>query len=180
MVCRPSLANRRLQPLSRTPGLVIPERLKVLWPDYRSLESILTMIKQQSFSVQTSGRGTREITDEINVIVAGSSITTGVCHVFVHHTSASLILCENADPVVRQDLETFMSRTVPDGDADFRHTAEGPDDMAAHVRTILTESGLSVPVHNGSCMLGTWQGIYLWEHRQRGHNRRITVTLYGE
>lgn len=90
------------------------------------------------------------------------------------------MLCENADPAVMQDLETFMSRLVPDGDPDFVHTAEGPDDMPAHVRTVLTHSDLHVPIRNGRCDLGTWQGIYLWEHRHAAHERRITLTIMGE
>jgi secondary thiamine-phosphate synthase enzyme len=98
----------------------------------------------------------------------------------VHHTSASLILCENADPQVRRDLEAFMARLVPDGDRLFGHDDEGPDDMPAHVRAILTNMDLSVPVTAGRCALGTWQGIYLWEHRARGHRRRVSVTVHGE
>ncbi|MDX1518898.1 MAG: secondary thiamine-phosphate synthase enzyme YjbQ [Gammaproteobacteria bacterium] len=138
------------------------------------------MVIQKTFTVQTRGRETREITRTVNDLIADSRLDCGICHVFVHHTSASLILCENADPAVRTDLETFMSRLVPDGDPGFRHTAEGPDDMPAHVRTVLTESGLTLPVQQGRCLLGTWQGIYLWEHRHRGHSRKVTVTLYGE
>lgn len=138
------------------------------------------MVFQKQIVVSTRGRGTLDITREVNNIVTESALKHGVCHVFVHHTSASLILCENADPTVRYDLETFMQKLVPDGDAMFQHVDEGPDDMPAHVRTILTESGLSLPVTAGRCALGTWQGIYLWEHRTRGHQRRITVTLYGE
>ena len=98
----------------------------------------------------------------------------------MHHTSASLMLTENADPDVRRDLEAFMARTVPDDDPLYRHTLEGPDDMSAHVRSVLTQSGLSVPVADGRCLLGTWQGIYLWEHRTMGHTRRVTVTVIGE
>jgi secondary thiamine-phosphate synthase enzyme len=138
------------------------------------------MVFQKQIVVATRGRGTLEITRDVNSIVSESAMKHGVCHVFVHHTSASLILCENADPTVRHDLEAFMKKLVPDGDAMFEHVDEGPDDMPAHVRTILTESGLSIPITSGHCALGTWQGIYLWEHRTRGHQRRITVTLYGE
>jgi len=138
------------------------------------------MVFQKQIVVATRGRGTLDITRDVNSIVSESALKRGVCHVFVHHTSASLILCENADPTVRRDLETFMKKLVPDGDAMFEHVDEGPDDMPAHVRTILTESGLSIPITSGHCALGTWQGIYLWEHRTRGHQRRITVTLYGE
>jgi secondary thiamine-phosphate synthase enzyme len=113
-------------------------------------------------------------------MVSDSGIETGVCHVFLHHTSASLMLCENADPDVRRDLETFMSGIAPDGDPRFVHTAEGPDDMPAHVRSVLTGSSLDFPVTEGRCALGTWQGIYLWEHRSAAHDRRLTITVSGE
>lgn len=138
------------------------------------------MVFQKQLVVSTRGRGTFDITRDINAIVQESALKRGLCHVFIHHTSASLILCENADPTVRHDLETFMKRLVPDGDDMFQHIDEGPDDMPAHVRTVLTQSGLSLPVTNGHCALGTWQGVYLWEHRASGHQRRVTVTLYGE
>ncbi|KPJ95078.1 MAG: secondary thiamine-phosphate synthase [Gammaproteobacteria bacterium SG8_15] len=138
------------------------------------------MVFQKQLVVSTQGRGTFDITRDINAIVQESALKRGLCHVFIHHTSASLILCENADPTVRHDLETFMKRLVPDGDVMFQHIDEGPDDMPAHVRTVLTQSGLSLPVTNGHCALGTWQGVYLWEHRTRGYQRRVTVTLYGE
>ena len=128
----------------------------------------------------TDGRGTYEITREIQAAVRESGIRTGLCHVFIRHTSASLMLCENADPDVRRDLETFMARTVPDGDPDFVHTAEGPDDMPAHVRSVLTQTDLNLPVRDGRCALGTWQGIYLWEHRSAPHRRTLIVTVNGE
>jgi secondary thiamine-phosphate synthase enzyme len=112
--------------------------------------------------------------------VAEAGIRTGIALVFVHHTSASLMLCENADPEVRADLERFMARLAPDGDPLFRHDDEGPDDMPAHVRTLLTGASLNLPVTDGRCALGIWQGIYLWEHRTAAHRRRITVTAYGE
>jgi len=137
------------------------------------------MVIQNTFSVETPGRGTTDITASVAQIVVASGVTTGTCHVFLHHTSASLLLCENADPDVRVDLETFMSRVAPDGDPDYVHTAEGPDDMPAHVRSVLAGSELTVPVSKGSCALGTWQGIYLWEHRTAPHRRRITVTAIG-
>lgn len=108
------------------------------------------------------------------------AVRQGLCHVFVHHTSASLMLCENADPTVLRDLEAFMARLVPDGDPLFRHTTEGPDDMPAHVRSVLTQSAVSIPVCEGRCLLGTWQGIYLWEHRRYGHERQVTVTVCGQ
>lgn len=119
------------------------------------------MIYQASFTVSTQGRGSYEITDQVQEIVARQKVTIGLCHVFVHHTSASLMLCENADPVVRRDLETFMAHLVPDGDSMFRHTSEGPDDMPAHVRTVLTQTDINIPVQQSRCALGTWQGIYL-------------------
>jgi len=138
------------------------------------------MVYQDSFQIATRGRGSYLITGEVQQRVASSGIRTGICHVFVHHTSASLMLCENADPEVRADLERFMQRIAPDGDPLFRHVDEGPDDMPAHVRTVLTASSLSVPVSSGRCDLGTWQGIYLWEHRSAAYRRRLTVTVQGE
>ena len=137
-------------------------------------------VYQDTIEVVTGGRGTLEIGDRVQDVVGRSGIGTGVCQVFVQHTSASLLLTENADPDVRRDLEAYMARAVPDGDPLFRHVMEGPDDMSAHVRSVLTDSGLDVPVANGRCLLGTWQGIYLWEHRTSGHTRRVTVTVIGE
>lgn len=131
-------------------------------------------------SISTNGRGTNNITNTIQELCQTSGISHGICNLFVHHTSASLILCENADPTVRTDLEHFMLRMVPDGDPLFEHIDEGPDDMPAHIRTILTNSSLSIPVSNGVCDLGTWQGIYLWEHRTGPHARKLTVTILGE
>jgi len=138
------------------------------------------MTRQQTFSVDTRGRGSYEITREVQRLVAESGIRTGLCHVFVHHTSASLMLCENADPTVRQDLERFMARLAPDGDPLFRHDDEGADDMPAHVRSILTNMDLTLPVSGGRPTLGTWQGVYLWEHRTQAHRRRVTVTVQGD
>lgn len=138
------------------------------------------MFHQDSFTLHTRGRGTTEITEEIQGILGGSGIQVGLATVFVHHTSASLIVCENADPSVRRDLETWMGEAVLDGDPSFRHTCEGPDDMASHIRSILTSTSLSVPIRDGRCDLGTWQGIYLWEHRTHPHRRRISVTIQGE
>ena len=134
---------------------------------------------QQQLHFQTRGRGTTNITMEIAAVVAESGVDNGMCHVFIHHTSASLILCENADPDVRRDLEVFMLRLAPDGDPMFIHVDEGPDDMPAHVRSILTGMDLTLPVTQGRLALGTWQGIYLWEHRHRPHRRRVTVTVQG-
>lgn len=138
------------------------------------------MIFQESFSVVTRGRGTYSITEAVQERVRMSGVETGLCNVFIHHTSASLILCENADPEVRADLERFMERLVPDGDLLFEHTAEGTDDMPAHVRSILTAAELTLPVTRSRCGLGAWQGVYLWEHRTAGHQRQLTVTVYGE
>jgi secondary thiamine-phosphate synthase enzyme len=138
------------------------------------------MIAQKRLSIATRGRGTYDITQEVEQAVRESGLTTGICHVFVQHTSASLILCENADPGVRHDLEAFLARLAPDGDPLFRHTQEGPDDMPAHVRTILTKADLTLPVSGRRCALGTWQGIYLYEHRTLGHHRQVTVTISGE
>ncbi len=134
---------------------------------------------QTTLNFRTGGRGTIEIGAELASAVRSMKIETGLCHVFLHHTSASLILCENADPDVRVDLETFMAKLSPDGNAMFVHTAEGPDDMPAHVRSVLTQSELTIPISRGQLALGTWQGIYLWEHRIDGHHRRITVTAHG-
>ena len=138
------------------------------------------MISQSEILIQTRGRGTYDVSAEVEAAVRNSGIVRGLCHVFIRHTSASLMLCENADPDVRQDLETFMARIAPDGDPDFVHTAEGPDDMPAHVRSVLTQTGLSIPVRGGRCALGTWQGIYLWEHRRAGHKRTLLLTVQGE
>ena len=138
------------------------------------------MLAQQQIQVDTRGRGVQELTADVQSIVRQSGIKSGTCNVFIRHTSASLMVCENADPAVLRDLETFMVRLVPDGDSMFTHTAEGPDDMPAHVRSILTQSDLTMPVMDGRCALGTWQGIYLWEHRHRGHRRTVTVTVMGE
>ncbi len=135
---------------------------------------------QQTFEAATRARGIVDVGEQVAAIVQQSGIRTGLCQVFVHHTSASLVLTENADPDVHRDLEAWMQRAVPDGDALYRHTMEGPDDMSAHVRSMLTQSGISVPVGDGRCLFGTWQGIYLWEHRTAGHTRRMTVTVIGE
>lgn len=137
------------------------------------------MFYAEDFSVSTKERGTSEITSTVDRVVQGSGIVRGLCTVFVHHTSASLILCENADPSVRSDLERYFARLVPDGDPIFRHTAEGDDDMPAHVRSILTCHSLSIPVQGSRLDLGTWQGVFLWEHRADPHRRKITVSVVG-
>lgn len=135
---------------------------------------------REAFEVRTDGRGTYEITKDVQRVVAASGIRDGLCTVFIHHTSASLIVTENADPDVRRDLDAFLLRLVPDGDRLYFHDAEGVDDMPAHVRSVLTQTSIGVPVGRGHCELGTWQGIYVWEHRLRPHRRRVTVTVIGE
>lgn len=137
-------------------------------------------ITQQSLSVNTSPRKTHDITNDVQNLVMQSGVHTGLCHLFIKHTSASLILCENADPDVKVDLETFMQSIAPDGDPMFIHDMEGPDDMPAHIRTIITNVSLTIPVTNSRCNLGTWQGIYLWEHRTSSHGRKVIVTINGE
>ena len=138
------------------------------------------MIKQEEINISTQGRGTYDLSQQVQQAVRSSGISTGLCHVVIRHTSASLMICENADPAVMRDLETFMNRQVPDGDPMFTHTAEGPDDMPAHIRSVLTQTDLNVPVTEGQCSLGTWQGIYLWEHRLAPHDRKVILTISGE
>ena len=138
------------------------------------------MVFQQQLTFHTQARSTQNITQEVQNIVGESGIKIGTCHVFVQHTSASLMLCENADPNVRQDLETYMQHIVPDGDLMFLHQDEGPDDMSAHIRTVLTNPDLTMPVSGGQCDLGIWQGLYLWEHRTQRHNRKVILTVIGE
>lgn len=137
-------------------------------------------IHRTSLDLHTNGRATYDVTARVQEAVKASGITEGICHLFIHHTSASLLISENADPTVRTDLERFLKRLVPDGDPIFRHTAEGDDDMPAHVRTMLTETTLALPVDRNRCDLGTWQGVYIWEHRNSPHTRRVTITVMGE
>jgi len=138
------------------------------------------MVEQKTLEYRTRGRGTTEITADVQRAVAASGVRKGICTVFLQHTSASLILCENADPDVRRDLETLLSRLAPDADPAYVHDTEGPDDMAAHARSILTSNSLTLPVAGGRLALGTWQGLYLYEHRHAGHARRVVVTVMGE
>lgn len=138
------------------------------------------MWRQSELTLATRGRGTTEITDRVAALVRDSGMQQGLCHLFLQHTSASIILCENADQTVREDLEGFAARLAPDGDARYRHDSEGPDDMAAHLRTVFSGSDLSIPVGGGRLLLGTWQGIFLWEHRTHPHARSVVVTLHGE
>lgn len=131
------------------------------------------------FEVATPGRGFTDVTDAVADRVAEVGAGDGIVHVFVPHTSCSLLLGENADPTVRDDLERWFSRAVADGDPLFRHTAEGPDDMPAHVRSILAGVSVTAPMRDGRLQLGTWQAIYLWEHRLRPHRRTVVVTVLG-
>jgi secondary thiamine-phosphate synthase enzyme len=138
------------------------------------------MVFQTQFRIQSQGRSTLEITDQLNQAIAESGYTSGICNIFIQHTSASLIITENADPTVRVDLETILQRLAPDGDPEYRHDYEGDDDMSAHIRCMLTNDSLSVPVTNGRLALGTWQGVFLYEHRYQPHHRKIIVTIMGD
>ena len=140
------------------------------------------MLRQSvhELNLATRGRGFYEFTGEVASLVHQSGLQTGLVTLLVQHTSASLLLQENADPDVRTDLESFFARLAPDGDAIYRHTIEGDDDMAAHIRTALTTVNLSIPISGGALALGTWQGIYLWEHRHAAHRRRVVAHLLGE
>jgi secondary thiamine-phosphate synthase enzyme len=131
-------------------------------------------------TLSTSGRGFSDITNAVQKFVQESGFKNGLATLHLQHTSASLLIQENADPEVRRDLERFFSRLVPDGDPLFQHQSEGDDDMPAHIRTMLTCVNLSVPFTDGRLALGTWQGIYLWEHRQHPHRRRVMLHLLGE
>ncbi len=134
---------------------------------------------QHTLSFDTPGRGTLDITGDVNRVLAEASADTGLCHIFIRHTSASLMICENADPVVRDDVERWMQHAVRDGDPMFEHDMEGLDDMSGHIRSILTGMDLSVPITDGRLNLGVWQGIYLYEHRTRGRTREVVVTVMG-
>ena len=134
----------------------------------------------EELSVTTRGRALYEITREVAALVTASGFSTGLATLHVRHTSASLLIQENADPSVRTDLESIFSRLAPDADPVYEHNYEGDDDMAAHVRTALTSVSLSIPIAGGSMVLGTWQGIYLWEHRNHPHTRQIHVHITGE
>ena len=134
---------------------------------------------QHTLTIETRGRGFEMITSQVANIVARSGVKNGLCNVFIRHTSASVLITENADSSVRRDLERFMQRIAPDGSADYEHDTEGPDDMPAHIRTVLAGSTLTVPVIEGRLALGTWQGIYLWEHRTSRHTREVIVSVLG-
>lgn len=135
---------------------------------------------QQLLQVPTPGRGLHDVTAAVADVVAGSGVTTGLCVVFCQHTSCSLVIQENADPSARADLEAWLERLAPDGDPHYTHTAEGPDDMPAHLRAAVTKTTETIPVVDGRLALGTWQGLYLAEHRTHAHRRRLVVHVTGE
>ncbi len=130
--------------------------------------------------VHTHGRGFSDISAKVGNLVANSRVQVGIANIFTAHTSCSLLISENADPTVRDDMERWFARAIPDGDAMLEHDAEGPDDMPAHIRSVLAGVSLGVPVNSGQLMLGTWQGIYLWEHRLEPHQRKVIVTVLGQ
>jgi secondary thiamine-phosphate synthase enzyme len=134
---------------------------------------------QEILTIPTRGRGFEMITSQVASALPRSQVRCGLCNVFIRHTSASLVITENADSAVRRDLERFMQRIAPDGSPEYEHDIEGPDDMPAHIRTMLTAVSVSVPVMEGRLALGTWQGIYLWEHRTSRHTREVIVTVVG-
>lgn len=136
-------------------------------------------IFRRTLSIATRSHSFEPVTEAVAAVVAASSIAEGLCNVFIRHTSASLVITENADPAVHRDLERYMQRIAPEA-FDYEHDAEGPDDMPAHLRSMLTATTLSVPVSEGELLLGTWQGIYLWEHRSHAHRRELIVTVLGE
>ena len=134
---------------------------------------------QEQYRIDTLGRSSIEISQRLHAAVDSAGVLNGLCHVFIHHTSASLMICENAASEVRDDLESFFSRLILDGDPLFSHTDEGADDMPAHIRSVLTQTELSIPIIAGRLALGTLQGVYLWEHRTSPHLRDISITIHG-
>lgn len=135
-------------------------------------------MQRHEWMVRTNGRGFTDLTARIGAFVRESGLRVGLCNVFLVHTSASLILGENADPSVRRDLESYFARLVPDGDPRYEHDAEGPDDMPSHIRVVLTQNSVTLPVADGELGLGTWQALYLWEHRKIPHERRVIASLW--
>ena len=138
------------------------------------------MVHQETLVLSARGAELHEFTEKLAAIVSRSRVKTGVVHVFCQHTSASMVIMENADPSARHDLEAWMDRLVPENDPRFTHTMEGPDDMPSHIKMALTRTGETIPVGEGRLLLGTWQGVFLWEHRAAPHSRRIIVTVMGE
>ncbi|MEY2560794.1 MAG: hypothetical protein QOG51_1209 [Verrucomicrobiota bacterium] len=139
-----------------------------------------TRVQTERLTVPTKGKGTYEITDQIQEIVAGSGIAVGIVTIFVQHTSCSLVIMENADPTARRDLEEFFDRLVPENAPYFEHDSEGPDDMPSHIRMVLTRTSEVIPVADSRMQLGTWQGIFLFEHRRAPHRRNVVVTVMGD
>lgn len=139
----------------------------------------MTRVHQEALEIRTGGRGLVEITGEVSRVTAESGVQTGLCVVFCRHTSASLVIQENADPSAARDLERWFEGIAPEGDPRYTHTAEGPDDMPSHIRSALTSTSESIPVVRGRLALGTWQGIHLFEHRERGHGRTVVVHVQG-
>ena len=136
-------------------------------------------VNQTKIQINTNGRNTHEITHLINQEIHSSEIVEGICHIFIQHTSASLLITENADPDVRNDLETIIQRLSPDADPEYLHTLEGQDDMSAHGRNMLTQTEVTIPFNSGKLLMGTWQGLFLWEHRYGSFRRNIIVTIMG-
>lgn len=137
------------------------------------------MLHQQTLSIQTHGQGTTEITDRVADVLRESELSSGTVHVFCKHTSCSLVLMENADPSARHDLEAYLDRLVPEDEPYFQHTAEGPDDMPSHIKMALTRTSETIPFADGRLLLGTWQGLFIWEHRDAPHTRKLVVTITG-
>ena len=137
-------------------------------------------IQHTEFHIETNGQGTYEISDKIRSVLKSSGLENGTLNVFCRHTSCSLVLMENADPSARHDLENYLNRLVPDNNPHFTHTYEGPDDMPSHIKTALTQSSESIPFTKGNLLLGTWQGLFLWEHRIQTHTRHLVVSIVGE
>lgn len=136
--------------------------------------------KNADFAIATQGRGLYRIDRQVQQALVATRVQSGLCHVFIQHTSASLVITENADPDVHVDLETLFGGLFPDGDPRLIHTAEGPDDMVSHARSVVTATSLTLPIREGRLALGTWQGLYVWEHRHAPHRRRLAVTFQGE
>jgi secondary thiamine-phosphate synthase enzyme len=164
----------------RNPPRIWPQGLARSDDDRLAYNRSLMQQAFKTLGLTSRGRGLIEFTPQIRDWIGGTGISHGLLTVFIRHTSSSLLIQENADPDVQSDLERFLSRLVPDGDPIFRHTAEGRDDMPAHVRAVLTQTHLSIPVADGEPMLGTWQGVYLYEHRLQGHRREVVLHLAGE
>lgn len=145
---------------------------------HNRLTSAQTIHYQTHLHLSTRGKSLGRFTDKVSAAVADSGVRTGLCSIFVRHTSASLVIQENADPDVLADMETFLAKLVPEGN-DYRHRDEGPDDMPAHIRTALTHTSEQIPIIDGRLALGTWQGIYLWEHRDRAQTREVVIHITG-